>query len=172
MIDTLTTEQVWHEIQENLFGVIGMVTAGCEARTVGIVYVVRNRRLYIVSDHDAWKIRHILRNPHVSMTVPISKRIPFLPWIKIPSATITFAGEARVLATGEVPPDILAALFRGLEIDEEKLGGSCIIEVQPVGDFITYGVGMPMMQMRDTERARGRAPVCEPSELPEQEPAI
>ena len=33
---------------------------------------------------------------------------------------------------------------------------SAVIEVEPVGDFITYGVGVSLMQMRDTELARGR----------------
>jgi hypothetical protein len=36
---------------------------------------------------------------------------------------------------------------------------SSVIEVTPVGDFVTYGVGIPMMQMRDPEKSRGRAPV-------------
>jgi hypothetical protein len=39
------------------------------------------------------------------------------------------------------------------------LAEATVIQVTPVGDFLTYGVGMPMLQMRDTVRARGRAPV-------------
>jgi hypothetical protein len=36
---------------------------------------------------------------------------------------------------------------------------TCLIEVTPVKDFITYGIGIPMMKMRDPDQARGRAPV-------------
>jgi hypothetical protein len=36
---------------------------------------------------------------------------------------------------------------------------SCVIEVVPKGDFITYGVGISLMEMRNPELARGRAPV-------------
>ena len=43
----LTTEQVWQAIEKELFAVIGMVTARDEARTVGVVYVVRDRKLYM-----------------------------------------------------------------------------------------------------------------------------
>ena len=43
----LTTDQVWTEIEKNLFAVLGMVTAKNEARTVGIVYTVHERELYI-----------------------------------------------------------------------------------------------------------------------------
>src|SRR5215207_5204859 len=93
----LTTERVWQEIEENLFAVLGMVTPTGEARTVGVVYIVDNRKFYIGTSNTAWKVKHIAHNPHVSLTIPITKRIPFLPWIKIPSATITVSGIANVL---------------------------------------------------------------------------
>jgi len=37
---------------------------------------------------------------------------------------------------------------------------SCVIEVVPEKDFITYGIGMPLMQMRRPEKARGRISVA------------
>lgn len=155
----LTAAQVWAAIEKELFGVLGMVTAGGEARTVGIVYVVRDRKLYVATGATTWKARHISANPHVSMTIPIAKRIPLLPWVKIPQATITFCGTARVTPAAEAPPDLLAAIFRGAEVAEELVAGSCLIEIAPVGEFITYGVGIPLRQMRQPELARGRAPV-------------
>ena len=155
----LTSEQVWQAIEKELFGVIGMVTAENESRTVGIVYVVRNRRLYIGSDKDAWKVRHITQNPNVSLTIPIHKRILFMPWVKIPAATITFAGVAKIVEPGEAPPEIFAAVFRGMADNETRMAESVLIEVTPVKDFVTYGVGIPLMKMRDPNQARGRAPV-------------
>ena len=44
----------------------------------------------------SFKARNVMRNPHVSLTVTVGQRIPFLPWIKIPAATITFQGLARL----------------------------------------------------------------------------
>ena len=73
----LTSAQVWAAIEKELFAVLGMVTAKHESRTVGIVYVVRDRRLYIGTGTETWKTRHITQNPHVSMTIPIHKSIPF-----------------------------------------------------------------------------------------------
>ena len=160
MTDQLTSDQVWQAIDKELFAVLGMVTAKGEARTVGIVYVSRNRKLYIGTDQDAWKTRHVAANPHVSLTIPIAKRIPFLPWIKIPAATITFCGEARVLPANETPPEVLQAVFRGMAEDDERVATSCLIEVTPIKEFITYGVGVSLMQMRDPKLARGRAPVA------------
>ncbi len=156
----LTTDQVWQEIEANLFAVLGMVTPTDEARTVGIVYVVDDHKLYIGTDKTAWKAKHIARNPHVSLTIPLAKRIPLLPWIKIPAATITFSGIASVLEHRDVKADVLQKLYRDVAKDEKALAESCVIEVVPQEDFITYGVGIPLMQMRFPEKARGRVAVA------------
>lgn len=160
MTEQLTSEQVWKELKKELFAVLGMVTARGEARTVGIVYVVHNKKLYIATGRDTWKARHVGGNPHVSITVTIPKRIALMPWIKIPAATISFSGVGTVLEAEKVEPDILHALLRGLETDTEMLRTMGVIKIEPVGDFITYGVGIPLMTMRHPEKARGRAPVA------------
>ena len=59
----LTTDQVWQEIEQNLFAVLGMVTPTGEARTVGIVYVVDDHKLYIGTQKAAWKAKHIAAQP-------------------------------------------------------------------------------------------------------------
>lgn len=155
----LTSTQVWDALEKELFAVLGMVTSKQEARTVGVVYVVRKGKFYIATGQQTWKARHIQTNPHVSMTVPIAKRIPIMPWVKIPAATITFSGTARVLAPEESAPELLRAIFRQNADNQALMAESCLIEVTPHGDFITYGVGIPLMQMRHPEQARGRAAV-------------
>ncbi len=156
----LTTDQVWQEIEKNFFAVLGMVTPKGEARTVGIVYVVHGRKLYIGSQKETWKVKHIRHNPHVSLTVTIAKRVPLLPWIKVPAATITFAGVAKVLENREIKADVLKALYRDVVKDEKAMAESCVIEVTSVGEFITYGVGIGLMQMRFPDKARGRVAVA------------
>jgi nitroimidazol reductase NimA-like FMN-containing flavoprotein (pyridoxamine 5'-phosphate oxidase superfamily) len=157
----LTPDQVWQEIKQNLFAVLGMVTATGEARTVGIVYVVDDHKFYIGTSKEAWKVKHIAHNPHVSLTIPIAKSIPFLPWIKIPSATITVSGVANLLENKEVKAEVLQMLYRDVVKDEKAMADSSVIEVIPQKDFITYGVGIPLMQMRVPEKARGRAHVMD-----------
>lgn len=159
MSQQLTSEQVWAELKKEIFAVLGMVSSKGEARTVGIVYTAHNHRIYIATGKDSWKAHHIRKNGNISITVPIAKRIPLLPWIKIPAATITFSGLGTVLDVNRVGDDIIQALFRGLEADSELRETMYVIEIEPIGDFITYGVGIPLMTMRDPEKARGRAPV-------------
>jgi hypothetical protein len=155
----LSSTLVWQAIEKEMFAVIGMVTARQEARTVGVVYVTQGRRLYVGTGQNSWKARHIRHNPHVSITIPIAKRIPFMPWMKIPAATITFSGVARVLPAADTAPDLLRTVFRGMADDAARVAESCLIEVTPQGEFLTYGVGVSLMQMRDPAQARGRAVV-------------
>lgn len=151
----LPSNQVWAEIEKHIFGVLGMVTAKGEARTVGINYVVDNHKLYINTLKAAWKTKHVAQNPHVSLTITIPKRVPLMPWIKIPAATITFSGIAKVLAHNEVNATVRQKLY--IHEAESEL---CVIEVIPQANFITYGVGIPLLQMRFPEQARGRAAVA------------
>jgi uncharacterized pyridoxamine 5'-phosphate oxidase family protein len=155
----VTTDLVWQEIGKHLFAVLAVATPRGEPRTVGIVYVVRDRRLYIATERMAWKARHIERNPSVSLTVTIPKRVPFMPWIRIPAATITFQGEATIHDVEDVAPGIRQALLRGLEVDQDTVSRVRIIQVRPTGEFLTYGVGVSLRTMRRPEQSRGRAPV-------------
>ncbi len=155
----LNPQEVWHEMEKQLFAILGMVTAKGEARTVGVVYTVHGRSLLISSEKSAWKVRHIAQNPHVSLTIPIHKSIPIMPWVKIPAATITFSGEATIAAPTDLPAAALKPLFRGLELDAGVMEKMAVIQVKPVGEFITYGVGVSLMEMRHPEKARGRTAV-------------
>ncbi len=155
----ITTDQVWQVIEKELFAVIGMVTAEGQARTAGVVHAVHQGKLVIGTGKDTWKARHITGNPHVSNTIRLAKRLPIMPWIKIPAATITFCGTARLIDSAEASPRLLQGVYRHMAGDADFLAGTCLIEVTPEKDFITNGVGIPMMKMRDPKEARGRVAV-------------
>lgn len=159
MAQQLSAQQVWQIIDKELFAVVGMVNAHNEARTAGILYAVRDHKLYFITGRDTWKVRHIAANPHVSVTIPIAKRVPIMPWMKIPQATITFQGTAHVCGAGEAMPDLLQKLLGPMANDKELIAGSCLIEIVPEGEFVTYGIGVRLIEMRDPNKARGRAPV-------------
>ncbi|MGF1647175.1 MAG: pyridoxamine 5'-phosphate oxidase family protein [Kineosporiaceae bacterium] len=158
MVD-VTTAQVWDEVRKQTFAVVGMVSARGAARTAGIVYTVDGGRLFYSTVAEDWKTRHVQANPSVSVTVLVPKSVPLLPWIKVPPATITFAGTARVLSAGEAPAPIVEKLLHGLDLGGAAASHHAVVEVTPTGDFVTYGVGVSARGMLDTEKARGRAPV-------------
>ncbi len=154
----VTSDLVWREIEKRSFAVLSYVNPKGQPRSSGIVYIPIERVLYVRVAKDSWKAKHIRRNPHVALNVTIPKRVPFMPWIDIPDATIAFSGTARVLAMGEVEPKLLDTLL-GRMIDHEDNHENCIIEIHPTGHFATYGVGVSLLDMRDPKKARGRTPV-------------
>ncbi|MFQ5692443.1 MAG: pyridoxamine 5'-phosphate oxidase family protein, partial [Nitrospinota bacterium] len=100
----LTSDRVWKIVEKQRFAVLGTVSRNGRPLTTGIVYAVKDRHLYIPTNRSSQKAKNIQGRPHVSLCVTIEKRIPFLPWIKIPAATITFRGEAALLNPEEVEP--------------------------------------------------------------------
>lgn len=155
----LTRDQVWRAVEREIFAVLATVNPRGQPRSAGIVYTVRERVLYIATGLKSFKARNVARDPHVSLTVAVGKRIPFLPWIKIPPATITFQGMASLRPADSVGADLRKLLLRGLKVEGPSLADLGFIEVTPVGEFMTYGIGVPLMTMRVPEAARGRAPV-------------
>lgn len=158
-VRSATTEQVWEALDEAFFGVLAFVNRDGHPRTTGVCHVVDGRSLYISSDNDTWKVRHIAANPNVSMTVTVPKRVPFLPFIKVPAATITFRGEAQLLEVDGVAESVFKRLPCGRNPDPDVVGRTAIIRVIPRGEFVTYGIAMPITRMRKHEEAHGRT-VC------------
>ena len=50
----------------------------------------------------------------------------------------------------------LILLTRGLG----DMPDTCVIRIDPVGRFVTYGIGVPLMQMRQPEKSLARVPVA------------
>jgi hypothetical protein len=155
---SLTTEQVWGALDRGFFGVLAFVNGNGHPRTAGVCYTVEGRSMYVSTDKAAWKVRHMAANPNVSMTVTLPKRVPFLPFIKVPAAAITFRGQAEILEVDDIDPSIFKRLGRGNERDPAVLADTAVIRVIPRGEFVTFGIGMPITQMRKHEKAHGRAP--------------
>ena len=59
----------------------------------------------------------------------------------------------------EVDPSVKRDLTRGMVEDPARDQNTCIIEVTPEGEFITYGMEVSVQAMRDPQKAMGRAPV-------------
>jgi hypothetical protein len=57
-------------------------------------------------------------------------------------------------------PDLLQKLLGPMADDSALIAGSCLVEIIPTGEFVTYGVGVRLIEMRDPNKARGRAPVA------------
>jgi len=149
-----TADEVWPYIEKWPFAVLGFVTPTGEPRAAGVMYTVRDRVLNVVTGPDTWKVRHIRSNPNVSVTVTV-QRLP-IRIRRAPPAVITFPGRATVVPIDDVDAELRAVLMHGLD---DTMGETCVIQIEPVGRFVTYGIGVPMMKMRHPGEALARVPV-------------
>jgi hypothetical protein len=142
------TEAVWHALAKRSFAILACVTPTGDPRSSGVVYEAVGRRLYVAVAPDSWKARHVAANGRVAVTVPVRRGGLLSLVFPVPPATISFHARATVHPAGapEVAPVLreMASL-----LPAERRGTASIIELVPEGAFLTYGIGVPLRQMRD-----------------------
>jgi len=151
-------DQVWQALGRASFAVVSHVTQAGEPRSSGVVYATARRRLYVAVAPDSWKARHISATPQVAVTVPVRRGGLLALLLPIPPATISFHAAAIVHPPGSPNAGALPAQLRRL-LPAGHADSGCIIELIPEGNFVTYGLGVSLAQMRHPQLARGRVPV-------------
>jgi Pyridoxamine 5'-phosphate oxidase len=160
MASRLTTEQVWHRITRASFAVLSHVTPAGEPRSSGVVYKTIGQRLYVAVAPDSWKARHIAASRGVAVTVPVRRGGILSLLAPIPPATISFHASAIVHPAGSPEAGSLSKELASL-LPAERRASACIIEIIPEGAFLTYGVGVSLLQMRTPAAAHARVPVIQ-----------
>lgn len=154
----LTTDQIWSELARESFAVVSHVTPDGQPRSSGVVYAVVDHRLFVVVAPDSWKARQIPATGTVAVTVPVRRGGLVSLLAPIPPATISFHAKAVVHPTGWAAVHPLPHRLVSL-LPAELRDDSCVIEIQPVGKFSIYGLGVTLGQMRDPMLARAHVPV-------------
>jgi hypothetical protein len=151
-------EQIWRKVNEGSFAVVSYVTPDGEPRSSGVMYTTIAHHLYIAVASDGWKARHIPATGKVSVTIPVRRGGLLALFTPIPPATITFHGKAIVHPSNDplIQP-LLSALSKLLPPDRRT--NASVVEVVPDGSFVTYGIGVSLMTMRDPDAARARVSV-------------
>lgn len=151
----LTADQVWHHLERASFAVVSYVTPSGDPRSSGVLFKAVGSKLYVVVAPDSWKAKHISVSGRVAMTVPVRRGGLLSLVAPIPPATISFHGNAVVHPADSMEiPNELAPL-----VPPARRTSSSVIEVEPVGTFVTYGIGVSLMKMRDPAQSRARVPM-------------
>ena len=154
----VSSTTVWQALAKASFAVVSHVNAAGEPRSSGVVYGTVDRRLYVAVAPNGWKARQIGTGQEVAVTVPVRRGGILSLLVPIPPATITFVAKATVHPAGsfdmESAPKELVRL-----VPEARQASSCVIELVPEGRFLTYGIGVSLMDMRDPALATARVPV-------------
>jgi pyridoxamine 5'-phosphate oxidase-like protein len=149
----VTTADVWRHLAKTSFAVISQVTSSGEPRSSGVLYDVGNGRLHVVVASDSWKARHLTADGRVAVTVPVHRGGLLALVASIPPATISFHGHATVHPAGT----LLDRMAR--TVPPERRTSASIVEIAPEGEFLLYGIGVPLSRMRDPSASRARVPV-------------
>ncbi len=151
----LTAQDVWSAVSKASFAVLSHVTPAGAPRSSGVVYAVQDDRMLVAVAKDSWKARHIGTDGLVAVTVPIRRGGLMSLLMPIPPATVSFPAAATV-HSGE-------ALYRipalAKLVPPERWTSCVIVDIRPTGHYITYGLGVPLLRMRDPVRSRARIPV-------------
>lgn len=154
----LTADEVWRELDKGSFAVLSYVTPSGEPRSSGVMYVAEAHRLFVVVAVDSWKARHVEAAGRVAVTVPVRRGGVMSLLAPIPPATISFQATALVHPAGALDGPSLPPRLASM-VPPERREMCRVIEIHPVGQFVTYGVNVSLLRMRDTTLARARVPV-------------
>jgi hypothetical protein len=110
---------------------------------------------------DSWKARHIAISSQVAVTAPVRRGGVLSLLLPIPPATVSFRATAIVHPAGSAESHSLSKALEGLGalLPAERRASSTVIEIVPKDRFLTYGVGVSLMQMRSPVAARAHVPV-------------
>ncbi len=153
-----TSEDVWRAIENASFAVLSHLTPTGEPRSSGVVYVATGGRMYVAVAPDSWKARHLASDGRLAVTVTVRRGGLLSLVFPIPPATVSFHATAVVHPAGAMPdtPAKLASL-----VPPERRAECRVIEIEPVGQFLTYGIGVSLNDLRNPTAARARVPVAE-----------
>ena len=154
----LTSEQVWRTLARASFGVISHVTPAGSPRSSGVVYAVAGRRLYVAVAPDSWKARNISSTGQVAVTVPVRRGGVLSLVLPIPPATVSFHATAIVHPAGSLDIHALSKKLDAL-LPADRRASAAVIEIVPEDHFLTYGLGVSLLQMANPAVARARVPV-------------
>jgi hypothetical protein len=109
---------------------------------------------------NSWKAKHVALSGRVAVTVLVRRGGLLSLVVPIPPATISFHATAIVHQAGS--PDVRSLLEElSSLLPRERRTSSCLIEILPEEEFLTYGLGVPLRKMRNPVAALARVPVTQ-----------
>ena len=163
----LSFDRVEREIRDRSFGVLSTISVDHRPHSTGVLYGVSLRdrpfALYVTTSRDNKKARNIARNPNVSFTIPIPRRLlRFLP-----PHCVQFQGTAQILSfededAGNAFSQSLV-LREVLKLERNHVGLKAIfIRIQPDPMIFTYGLGLTFFELlRNIRGASARVRIPE-----------
>lgn len=149
-------DRVQAAIRENSYMNVATTSSAGIPHVAGVLYLEDHGNLYFSSHLHSVKVRNVLTNGRVAVSIPVPSGLPDLPF------AVQFQGKAEVVSADD--PGIqrlqqsgrLEHILAGAEADTP---GVALVRVAPGKRVATYGIGFsleevmhnPTMAIRSTE---------------------
>jgi general stress protein 26 len=155
--DEHSFKNVENEVRKRKFGVLSVVDSKGRPHSTGIIYGVSSPDselvFYIVTQKNAAKVRHLKKNPNVTLTVTF----PHYYLRFVPDSYVMFRGTADFVTLDD--EDVQWAFSQGkllranLQVDSEVMRDAVVIRIRPSKTVYVYGLGISMNQLRKNPTA-------------------
>ncbi|MHA1868247.1 MAG: pyridoxamine 5'-phosphate oxidase family protein [Candidatus Heimdallarchaeaceae archaeon] len=140
-------------LKKNNWLVISTISKNNLPQSSVVMYKSDGKEIYFVTGKNTLKTKNIQFNDNVSITIPLYRNL-FYKLIPAPPAEIHFKAKAQIVSKkDEKAREVLKEIIKF----EEKTGTteeSIWIKVTPGRKIATYGLGVKLLDMRKTEKAR------------------
>jgi hypothetical protein len=152
----VTGELVLRELRRRDFSVLSTTNEEGKPHSAGVSYGVsrpgRAVAIYVMTRRHLRKARNIARNPHVSLVIPLTRR---LLWF-VPPPTIQLHGRAEILDwTDAEGTEVFGSFWMGRRIlqayrESHRRGETriCFLKITPDPVVSTYMVGYSLRDVR------------------------
>jgi uncharacterized protein YhbP (UPF0306 family) len=118
-----------------------------------VVYASDGYTIIILTGKDTFKVRNIIENPRVSVTIPFYKNFIHRMITVAPPAAISFRARAETL---EFETSEAADMYKKVlkfDLPENIIEDSLWIRLTPGNSATCHGVGVGLLELRDPVKA-------------------
>lgn len=118
-----------------------------------VVYQSDGYVIYCMTGKDTLKARNIRGNNKVSVTLPFRKNF-FHKIVPAPPAELHFTAKAEIKPFDDKEARKIFAKYLKYQDNVENKEESIWLKITPSKGIATYGVGIKLLEMRKTDKAR------------------
>jgi hypothetical protein len=118
-----------------------------------VVYASDGYKIYILTGKDTYKIKNIVTNPSVSVTIPFYKNLLHRMIVLAPPAAVSFKAKAEIIDFGDKAAAEFYQRVLRYKLPDEFAETGVWLRLTPVNIATCHGLGVSLLEFRDLEKA-------------------
>ena len=124
-----------------------------------VVYASDGHQLVILTGKKTQKVKNLARSPVASITIPFYKNLLHRLITVAPPASIVFKAEVEIIDFSDEAVSDFYQRTLGFKLPEVVMEDSVWLRIIPKGSATCHGVGVPLFELRDPEKAHKIIPL-------------